>query len=482
MEQKTMRAIDSGNHASIKPEDPGDPLAPQRRTDPHKGRTKARFLIVAMLFLVTTINYADRATLSITGSSIQHAMGISPVAMGYIFSSFAWAYVISQIPGGWLLDRFGSKRVYACSIFFWSVLTALQGFVALLPAAVAIVTLFALRFLVGAAEAPAFPGNSRLTATWFPTAERGTASAIFNSSQYFAAVLFTPIMGWITHTYGWPYVFFAMGALGVVITGIWLKTIYAPRQHPSANEAEVRYIADGGAMVDLEDKQLAKERRAARTKGGEGTIPTSEVFKQLLKSRMMLGVFIAQYCITTLTYFFLTWFPIYLVQERHMSILKAGFVASIPAICGFLGGVLGGIVSDRIMKHGFSTTAARKVPIVVGLLLSTCMIACNYVDNQWVVVGIMAAAFFGKGIGALGWAVVSDTAPKEASGLCAALFNTFGNTAGITTPIVIGYLVQGTGSFAAALVFVSANALIAIVCYLFVVGKIERFEIKPVSH
>jgi ACS family glucarate transporter-like MFS transporter len=105
------------------------------------------------------------------------------------------------------------------------------------------------------------------------------------------------------------------------------------------------------------------------------------------------------------------------------------------------------------------------------------MIACNYVDNQWLVIGIMAAAFFGKGIGALGWAVVSDTAPKQASGLCAALFNTFGNTAGITTPIVIGYLVQGTGSFAAALVFVSANALIAIVCYVFIVGKIERFQL-----
>ncbi len=441
----------------------------------YAGRSKARFLIVFMLFLVTTINYADRATISITGSSIQKALHISPVEMGYIFSSFAWAYVIAQIPSGWLLDRFGSRRVYAFSIFFWSILTAVQGFVAALPVGVAFATLFLMRFLVGAAEAPAFPGNARLTASWFPTAERGTASAIFNSAQYFATVLFSPIMGWITHTYGWPQVFYAMGGLGILVAGLWLKTIYAPRQHPLANDAEVRYIADNGAMVDLEDQQVAKERRAAQVhaKNRHGR----HALAQLLKSRMMLGVFIAQYCITTLTYFFLTWFPIYLVQERHMSILKAGFVASIPAIAGFLGGVLGGVVSDRLMKHGFSTSTARKVPIVVGLLLSTCMIACNYVDNQWLVIGIMAAAFFGKGIGALGWAVVSDTAPKQASGLCAALFNTFGNTAGITTPIVIGYLVQGTGSFAAALVFVSANALVAIVCYLFVVGKIERFEL-----
>ncbi|VXC69839.1 putative D-glucarate transporter [Burkholderia sp. 8Y] len=443
----------------------------------YAGRSKARFLIVFMLFLVTTINYADRATISIAGSSIQKALHISPVEMGYIFSSFAWAYVIAQIPSGWLLDRFGSKRVYACSIFFWSLLTAVQGFVAALPVGVAFATLFLMRFLVGAAEAPAFPGNARLTATWFPTAERGTASAVFNSAQYFATVLFSPIMGWITHAYGWPQVFYAMGALGILVAALWVKTIYAPRQHPLANEAELRYIADNGAMVDLEDRQVAKERRAAQTHTKNSGTHGRHALAQLLKSRMMLGVFIAQYCITTLTYFFLTWFPIYLVQERHMSILKAGVVASIPAIAGFLGGLLGGVVSDRLMKHGFSTSTARKVPIVVGLLLSTCMIACNYVDNQWLVIGIMAAAFFGKGIGALGWAVVSDTAPKQASGLCAALFNTFGNTAGITTPIVIGYLVQGTGSFAAALVFVSVNALIAIICYLFVVGKIERFEL-----
>jgi len=472
MEKRMQRTT-----SSIAPEDASVIAANAGHADSYAGRSKARFLIVLMLFIVTTINYADRATISITGSSIQKALHISPVEMGYIFSSFAWAYVIAQIPSGWLLDRFGSKRVYAFSIFFWSLLTAVQGFVAALPVGVAFATLFLMRFLVGAAEAPAFPGNARLTATWFPTAERGTASAIFNSAQYFATVLFSPIMGWITHTYGWPHVFYAMGALGILIAGLWLKTIYAPRQHPLANEAEVRYIADNGAMVDLEDQQLAKERRAAQTHTKNARTHGRHAIAQLLKSRMMLGIFVAQYCITTLTYFFLTWFPIYLVQERHMSILKAGFVASIPAIAGFLGGVLGGVVSDRLMKHGFSTSTARKVPIVVGLLLSTCMIACNYVDNQWLVIGIMAAAFFGKGIGALGWAVVSDTAPKQASGLCAALFNTFGNTAGITTPIVIGYLVQGTGSFAAALVFVSANALIAIVCYLFVVGKIERFQL-----
>jgi ACS family glucarate transporter-like MFS transporter len=116
---------------------------------------------------------------------------------------------------------------------------------------------------------------------------------------------------------------------------------------------------------------------------------------------------------------------------------------------------------------------ARKTPIVCGMLLSTTMIACNYVEADWLVITVMSLAFFGKGIGALGWAVVADTSPKEAGGMSGALFNTFGNTAGITTPIVIGYILE-TGSFSGALVFVGANALVTILCYLLMVGEIKR--------
>jgi len=162
------------------------------------------------------------------------------------------------------------------------------------------------------------------------------------------------------------------------------------------------------------------------------------------------------------------------VQERGMTILKAGFVASLPAIAGFVGGIVGGWMSDRLSKAGYSLSVSRKAPIVLGMLLSMSMIACNYIETDMLVVAVMSLAFFGKGIGALGWAVVSDTSPKEAGGLSGALFNTFGNTAGITTPIVIGYIVQATGSFSGALVFVGANAAVAIACYLFIVGDIGR--------
>ena len=444
-----------------------------------------------MLFAVTMVNYADRATISIAGPALSKDLGLSPVQMGYVFSAFGWSYVAAQIPGGWMLDRFGSKSVYFWSIFIWSLFTLLQGSVGVLGAGtVAVTALFTLRFLVGLAEAPSFPANARIVAAWFPANERGTASAIFNSAQYFATVLFAPIMGWITFTFGWPYVFYFMGIVGILISFVWLKVIYSPKDHPRLSPSELDYIEKGGALVDMD--QPKKEKHITRAeleldfveRGGLKTMNTRAedqknapqwgFIKQLLTNRMLLGVYIAQYCITTITYFFLTWFPVYLVQQRGMSILNAGMIASIPAICGFVGGVLGGVISDFMLRKGWSLTSARKTPIVLGMLMSMSMILCNYVDAQWLIIALMALAFFGKGIGALGWAVVSDTSPKEIAGLSGGLFNTFGNIASITTPIVIGYIIQNTGSFNGALVYVAANALVAVLSYLVIVGEIKR--------
>ncbi|AOJ70377.1 MULTISPECIES: MFS transporter [Burkholderia] len=432
--------------------------------------SRVRFMILAMLFVVTTINYADRATISIAGSAMQKDLGVDAVSLGYIFSAFGWAYVIAQIPGGWLLDRFGSRRVYAASILMWSIFTFAQGAIGFFSGMAAIAVVFALRFLVGAAEAPSFPANSRIVAAWFPASERGTASAIFNSAQYAATVIFAPLMAWLVHTFSWHYVFIVMGTIGVAAAFAWRLFVRDPKDHPRMTRAEIEYIENGGGLVNMDRAGVAK------TEG-----PDLGYIGQLLRNRMMMGVYVAQYCINALTYFFITWFPVYLVQARGMSILKAGFVASMPAVCGFLGGILGGIISDALLRRGASLSVARKVPIVLGMLLSVSMVVCNYVDAQGIVVAVMALSFFGKGMGALGWAVNSDTAPKQIAGLSGALMNTFGNLSSITTPIAIGYIVNRTGSFNGALVYVGLHALVACVCYLFVVGEIKRVELKPAS-
>ena len=432
-------------------------------------RTRVRHLIIFLLFVVTVINYADRATFSIAGSSAADELGLSPVEMGWILSAFAWSYVLAQIPGGALLDRFGTKAIYVGALILWSLFTFLQGFVGFVGAAIsAAAAFFVMRFLVGLAEAPSFPANARIVAAWFPSSERGTASAIFNSAQYFSLVAFAPLMGWLVHEHGWRSVFYVMGVIGLIAAAVFATFIHPPTRHKRINQAEFDYIEAGGALVNMEDKQ-----------DGRVSAFTWHNVRQILTSRMLLGVYLGQYCINALTYFFVTWFPIYLVRERGLTIVEAGLTAAPAALCGFAGGLLGGFASDWILKKTGSVTRARKTPLLIGMLLSTAIVLCNYVDGTWLMIVIMSVAFFGKGIASLGWAVVSDTSPKQLAGVTGGIFNTFGNTAGIVTPIVIGYLVQATGSFESTLWFLAAHCIVTILAYFLIVGKIERLELKP---
>ena len=428
--------------------------------------THVRYLVVLMLFIASTFSYGDRVVLSIAAVALSHDLGLNAIRLGYLFSGFGWAYALAQLPAGGLLDRFGSKNIYGVSIFCWSVCALLAGCSGYLPAVAAFYTLFALRLLDGLAQSPVFPGNGRIVAAWFPTSERGRASALFNSAQYFALVFFAPIMGWIVHLWGWKQCFWFAGAVGLILGGFWYRVIHGVQSHPRISQTEIDLIERGGGLASLD----AAGRRHVNTL-------TWSAVRWLLSKRMLVGIYIGQYCITTLTWFFLTWFPVYLSRARHIPIVKVGFLAALPALCGFIGGILGGVVSDELLRAGRTLTFARKAPIVVGMLLAMTMIACNYVGTRTAVVAIMALAFFGKGFGALGWTVVSDTSPKALVGINGGLFNLIGNLAGVTTPIVIGYIVDRTGSFDGALFFVAAAALMAIVAYLPIVGEIKRLEV-----
>jgi MFS transporter, ACS family, glucarate transporter len=427
--------------------------------------THVRYGIIAVLFAVSCFSYGDRVALSIAGTAMAKDILLDPLKMGYLFSGFSWAYVLGQLPSGAMLDRFGSKRVYGLAIVGWSVCALLTGFAGYLTAAVAFTVIFILRLLAGLAQAPVFPGNGRIVASWFPANERGRASAIFNSSQYFALMIFAPILGWITHAAGWKSSFWFMGLLGLCFALIWVKTIYDVKDHPRVSAAEIATIEQGGGLVSK----------------ATGKMLTWAAVRELLSHRMLVGIYLGQYCITTLTWFFLTWFPVYLGQARHLSIMKVGFAAALPALCGGTGGILGGVVSDRLLRAGHSLSFSRKAPIIAGMLLSVTMVGCNYAPAQSVMLLLMSVSFFGKGFGSLGWTVISDTSPKGMVGLNGALFNLIGNLAGITTPIVIGYLVKKTGSFDDVLIFVGATALCAVVSYGPLVGEIKRLELQPLA-
>lgn len=432
-------------------------------------RQRQRFLILALITIVLMFSTGDRATLSVAGAGMSKELGLSPVQMGWLFSSFAWAYVLAHIPAGWLVDRLGAKRTVLGGLVLWSACTVFMGAAGWFSAV--FVTLLVLRFLLGTFEAPVGPASGRVIAAWFPSQERGVAGAIFNSAQYLSLAVFTPLMGWLDHMFGWEHVFSVMGALGLLLALLWWRMYQVPTEHPKLTAEEFELMRSGGALVDLPAR--GNSDTAAQKKAKD---PHAPGIVDLFRSRMLSGIFLAQYCITAITWFFVSWFPTYLVKERHMTILTAGFVASVPAIAGCVGGVLTGFVSDWLLKRTGSLTIARKVPITIGLLLTASMIGCNYVDTDWIVVALMSLAFFGKGFGSLGWTVVADTAPKSMIGLTGGVFNAIGNTAGITTPVVIGYILGATGSFHEALVFVGLHGVVAVAAYWLVVGKIERFE------
>ncbi|TBU75657.1 MFS transporter [Phytopseudomonas daroniae] len=433
--------------------------------------SRVRYSILLMLFLVTSVTFADRSSLSIAGAALQAELGIGAVTLGYIFSAFGWAYVVAQIPGGWLFDRFDVKRVYAIALFAWSLLTLSQAFVGFLPLAWTIATLFLLRLAVGLAAAPCFPGNARIIAAWFPTAERATATAVSASAQYCSTALFAPLMGWVVQAMGWQYVFIVLGCFGLLLCVLWLRIIHSPRDHPAISAAEFAHIETGGGLIDLHPLQ----NRSGRSQRGYLWL--------LLSQRTLLGIYAGQFFSNATTYFFLTWFPVYLIQVRGMTLIGAGFAAALPAISGFVGSLCGGLLSDGLLRRGHSLTLARKLPIVSGMALSSSMVLCIYADTDTAVLALMALAFFGKGFGTLGWTLVADTSPRQIIGLSGGLFNTFGNLAAITTPIVVGYLVSRTGSFDLALTYVAVNALLAAFCYLFLVGRIQRIELddEPVD-
>ena len=198
--------------------------------------------------------------------------------MGYLLFGFGWAYALGQLPSGGLLDRFGSKRVYGIAIILWSVFAFLTGFAGYVAASAAFTVIFVLRICSGLAQSPVFPGNGRIVAAWFPTSERGRASAIFNSSQYFALPIFAPIFGGLLHTYGWQSCFWFMGALGAVLTIVWFTNIYGVKDHPRISAAEIETIERGGGLVNTDGKASAKKNTL-----------TWATVKMLLSHRMLGG-------------------------------------------------------------------------------------------------------------------------------------------------------------------------------------------------
>jgi ACS family D-galactonate transporter-like MFS transporter len=419
--------------------------------------TKVRYGILAAIFINVVINYMDRSNISVAATAITNDFQLSPVQLGIIFSAFGWSYAALQIPGGILVDKYGPRLVYAISLLCWSLATLFQGVIKSFNA------LFLLRMATGAFEAPAFPANNRVVTSWFPDKERATAIAVYTSGQFIGLAFLTPVLVTIQYYMGWRGLFIITGLTGMLWGIVWYYIYRDPLQHAKVNKSELQYIKDGGGVIDA---------------GVQNNNKTKTFFKRsdLLKVfsyRKLWGIYLGQFAINSTLWFFLTWFPTYLVQYRGLSFIKSGFLASVPFLAACAGLLLSGFLSDYLLKKGVSAGVARKAPVIIGLLLSVCIIGANYVTNTTLIILFMSIAFFGNGFASIAWIFVSAIAPVKLIGLTGGVFNFIGQLASIVIPIVLGVLAKD-GNFAPALSFIGILAFAGACSYIFLVGKVER--------
>jgi ACS family D-galactonate transporter-like MFS transporter len=412
--------------------------------------TRARFGILALISAATMLNYLDRSVLGVAKPALTAELHIGPEVMGLIFSAFSWTYALAQVPGGFVLDKFGTRITYGLSLFLWSAATALHGL------ASGVAGLLGARLALGLAESPCFPANSRVLASWFPQGERARANSVYAVGQYIGLGLLIPVLGWIVATWGWRSLFWLVGGIGVVFSGVWFL-YYREPQDSHANAAELAMIEAGGGLSTLQAPPFSWA-----------------LLGRLIRKRQVLGASIGQFCGNSTLVFFLTWFPSYLADERGMDFLKSGWAAALPYLAASVGVLVGGQISDWLIRRTGSATLGRKLPIIAGLLLTSTMVGANFTDSNDMVIAIMSLAFFGQGMVNLGWTLITDVAPREAVGVTGGLFSLCANVAGIVTPLVIGFIVGATGSFYGALAYIAALGLVGAAAYIFVVGPVVR--------
>ena len=423
---------------------------------PGERHTRVRHGVLVMLFVTVVINYLDRSNLSVAAPGLTGDLGLDARQTGLLFSAFGWTYAALQIPGGWLADGVRPRVLLAAICGLWSLATLLQGF------AGTFLLLFSLRLLVGMFEAPSYPICNRLVTTWFPERERAGAIAVYTSGQYVGLAFLTPLLVLAQHSLGWHSLFILTGAAGLAWAAVWYWRYRDPSESSRVNDAEIQHIQTGGGLAD----------RQARA--GAGGFKWADL-RTVLSHRKLWGIYIGQAAVNSSLWFFLTWFPSYLVKYRHLDFIKAGFLASLPFLAAFFGILTSGLLSDYLLRRGCSATTARKLPVIAGLLLCMSIVGANYVEQPVLIILFLTLAGFGNGLSSIAWVFVSALAPKRLVGLTGGVFNFFGNLAAIIVPLGIGLLVHGD-NFAPGLFFVAALALTGALSYIFVVGKVERVE------
>jgi len=381
--------------------------------------THARYWVIFFAVSLAILSYIDRVCISQAGPVIARELNFSDVEMGKIFGAFALAYALFEIPGGWLGDLMGPRKILLRIVLWWSAFTALTGVMW------SFYSLWIVRFLFGAGEAGCFPNLTKAFTTWLPPVERVRAQGIMWTFARWGGA-FTPLLVvWILQYVSWRYAFAGFGALGVV----WAVFFYRwyrdnPRDQKSMNAAE-----------------LALLEGADRLASGHGNVP----WKKLLTSRSVLLLWLQYACLSFPWYFGITWLPTYLQQYWELSQHDAARYAILPLFCGGLGSLFCGSISTPFARR-FGLARSRRVLASVGFLgaASFFTLAIQFHDPKWVMLSMGMAGFFNDLAMPPSWAACMDIGGKYA-GTVAGSMNMMGNLAGFASPVIGGYILEATG-------------------------------------
>lgn len=426
--------------ATDRPGDGSPPAATGRRT-------RVRWKIFTLLLALVALNYVDRGSISVALPLITEELHISKEATGIALSAFFWSYALMQIPGGWLVDKLKPRVMVAASVTGWGIAQVLTA------GASSLGSLMSFRLLLGAAEAPIYPAGGKLNANWMTPGERGRGAVLLDGGAPLGAAIGGISISWlIALTGGWRMAFVIAGVATVVIGLLAAWYIRnSPREHPSANAAEVDHIEAAHTQEDAgvpEPSQRVSLLRYARFRS---------FWAMCLGWCGFNGVF----------YGLLTWGPLYLSETKHFDIQTIGYSTLVIYGAGFVGELVGGYLADWWRSKGAAPNLVLRTMLgSAGAFVVLALLGVTFVPNAPIAVALLSVVLFFLRWAGVYWSVPSVLAGRTNSGIVGGAMNLGGNVAGILSPIVVGFIVGATGSYTGALLFFVGSGVLFTVCNL----------------
>jgi len=406
-----------------------------------------RWWLLALLFTGMIFAYAQRGTLSVANKSVAQSLHLNPAEMGLLQSAFFWVYAFTQMPAGWLVDRFGVRRGYSLGLIFWSIAAAACGL------AKNFYALITLRVSLGTGQAIVFPATARAAANWFQERERGMVAAIYLTGVRVGTALINFFGALFLARYDWRLFFIVVGLVPLVWLLPWNR--FLRKWEPAMTESDKAQAAAAGNPSFL--KSLT-----------------------LLKHRTVLGIFLGFFAYDYAWYVYITWLPGYLEMERKFTKTEMAFYSSTPYIAMSVVIVLSGMLSDWLVRRGHSEKLIRKLFCCVGLAVGCLIVPAGMVADKMTAVALLTVSLCGLGICSPNtWTLTQATCERKIVGTVSGIQNFGGNLGGILAPFLTGYIAHKTGSFVLALGIVGVVCVIGILSYWFLID--EQVESAPLQ-